>query len=79
MSSLFVRRLLVWAVSAVLGVVTTLLILTFFLPAVSPNTEEAVVSVARYGIQYFLWTAGPLTLVFVTVLDHFLETKIWPD
>lgn len=79
MSSLVLRRVIVWLVSAGLGVLVTLLLLTFFLPAVSPNPNAEPVSVARYGIQYFFWTAFPFTLLFVTALDYFLDTKILPD
>ena len=79
MSSLNVRRIVVWGISAALGIITTLLITYFVLPAVSPNDAEGSVSIARYGIQYFFWTAFPFTLIFVTILDQFMETKIWPD
>lgn len=79
MSSLLLRRAVVWLISAALGVFVTILLLTFFLPAVSPNPNAEAVSVAKYGIQYFFWTAFPFTLLFVTVLDYFLDTKILPD
>ena len=79
MSSLTIRRLIVWAVSMVLGVVITMAILTFFLPSVSPSPNAEAVSAGKYGIQYFFWTAFPLGLVFVTILDYLMETKIWPD
>ncbi|GAB4345845.1 MAG: hypothetical protein Kow00117_23170 [Phototrophicales bacterium] len=79
MSSLTLRRLIVWGVSAVLGILVSILILTFFLPAVNPSPTAGPVSVQDYGIQYFFWTAFPLTLVFVTIFDHFFETKILPD
>jgi hypothetical protein len=79
MSSLFVRRLIVWAVSIALSVVVSLIITGFVLPALSPNPAEKPVGILEYGIQYFFWTAGPISLIFVTILDHFLETKIWPE
>lgn len=79
MSSLGVRRLVVWTVSIVLGIVVSLLIITFFLPAVSPSPNARAVSLVEYGYQYFLWTALPLSLMFMTILDHFMETRIWPD
>lgn len=79
MSSLTVRRLVVWGVSSALGILTSILIIQFFLPAVSPSPIAGPVSVNTYGIQYFFWTAFPLTMVFVTILDHFMETRIWPD
>lgn len=79
MSSLLVRRLVVWAVSMGLGVLISLLILTFFLPSVSPTPNAEAVGVMEYGLQYFFWTAFPFGLVFVTILDYFLDTKILPD
>ncbi|TVR23350.1 MAG: hypothetical protein EA396_03720 [Anaerolineaceae bacterium] len=79
MSSLFVRRLIVWGVSIALGVIISLLIIWFALPALSPDPGERPIGVMEYGIQYFLWTAGPLALMFVTILDHFMDTRIWPD
>jgi len=79
MDSLFIRRALVWGFSTVLGVLTTMLFLYLLLPAVSPNVNEGTISIGRYGIQYFFWTAFPFTLVFVTIFDAFAETRIWPD
>jgi hypothetical protein len=79
MYSLTIRRIIVWVASMVMGVLTALLIITFFLPAVSPDPNAEAVSVANYGLQYFFWTAFPLGLMFVTILDYFLDTKIWPD
>ncbi|MFW5709102.1 MAG: hypothetical protein ACOCX5_02660 [Chloroflexota bacterium] len=79
MSSLNIRRLVVWTISIVVGVVLSMIILTFVLPGVSPNPNAEPVSISQYGIQYFFWTAFPLALMIMTVLDHFFETKIWPD
>lgn len=79
MSPLLIRRLIVWVVSGVLGFILTMLIITFFLPAVSPNPNAEPVSIAKYGIQYFFWTAFPLALMFVTIFDYFMDTKILPD
>ncbi|GAB4519087.1 MAG: hypothetical protein OHK0046_27580 [Anaerolineae bacterium] len=79
MTSLFVRRVIVWAVSMGLGVIISMLILTFFLPGVSPNPNAESVSLQTYGIQYFFWTAFPIGLIFVTILDYFMDTKILPD
>lgn len=79
MSSLLIRRIVVWVVSMALGVLISLLILTFFLPGVNPSPGAGSVSVQQYGLQYFFWTAFPLGLIFVTVLDYFLDTKILPD
>jgi len=79
MSSLWVRRLVVWAVSMLLGVLIGMLILTLVLPALSPDPNAAAISVQEYGIIYFLVTVVPIGLIFVTVLDQYLDTRIWPD
>lgn len=79
MSSLTIRRIIVWGVSMGLGVLLAVLILVFFLPLVSPNENAEAVSIGEYGIQYFFWTAFPIGMIFVTILDHFMETRIWPD
>lgn len=79
MSSLWVRRLVVWAVSMLLGVLVGMLILTLVLPALSPDPNATAISVQEYGIIYFLVTVVPIGLIFVTVLDQYLDTRIWPD
>ena len=79
MSSLAIRRLIVWAISIVLGILLSLLFQYIILPAVSPNPNEAPITIARYGTQYFFWTAFPFTMIFVTLLDGFMDTRIWPD
>lgn len=79
MSSLTIRRIIVWGVSMALGVLAAVLILTFFLPLVSPNENATAFSISEYGIQYFFWTAFPIGMIFVTILDHFMDTRIWPD
>lgn len=79
MSSLTVRRLVVWVVSMILGVLIGLLIITVVLPALSPDPNERPLSIEEYGIIYFLVTVVPIGLIFVTILDHFLDTRIWPD
>lgn len=79
MSSLTLQRIIVWVVSAALGILLSILILTFFLPAVNPSPTAEPVSVKQFGVQYFFWAAFPLTLVFVTIFDHFFNTKILPD
>jgi hypothetical protein len=79
MSSLWVRRLVVWAVSMLLGVLIGMLILTLVLPALSPDPNATAISVQEYGIIYFLVTVVPIGLIFVTVLDQYLDTRIWPD
>ena len=79
MSQLTIRRIIVWVVSMALGAIVTLAILTFFLPAVSPTPNAQAVSASKYGVQYFFWTAFPLGMIFVTILDYFMDTRIWPD
>jgi len=87
MSSLTVKRIIVWVVSTLLGLLSTWLIITvgFALlpsihlpPIITPVNSEAI-SIARYGTIYFLTTALPLALLFMVWLDHFLDTKILPD
>lgn len=79
MSALTFRRIIVWIISLVLGFAASWLIIQFFLPAVSPDPNAEGVSIARYGRIYFLVTMVPLALIFMTWLDYFLDTKIWPD
>jgi hypothetical protein len=79
MESLFVRRVIVWVGSMVAGVVTTLLILWFVLPAVSPAPDASAIGPLEYGLQYFFWTAFPIGMMFLTILDGVLGTRIWPD
>lgn len=79
MSSLLVRRVIAWGVGMALGFVVSWLIITFFLPAVSPDPNAEAVSIAKYGRMYFLVTMVPLGLMFMTWLDYFLDAKIWPD
>jgi hypothetical protein len=62
-----------------LGFAVSWLVITFFLPAVSPDPNAHSVSIAKYGRIYFLVTVVPLGLIFVTWLDYFLDTRIWPD
>jgi flagellar biosynthesis protein FlhB len=79
MSALAVRRLVVWVVSMALGTLVTWLVLTFFLPSVNPSPNASPVSIAQFGKQYFFWTAFPFGMVFVTIFDYFMDTRIWPD
>lgn len=79
MSSLLLRRIVVWAVSMGLGTLIGLLIISFVLPGLSPDKNAKAISVAEYGIIYFLVTVVPIGLIFVTWLDYFLDTRIWPD
>lgn len=79
MSSLTVRRIFVWVVSMALGFAIGWLVITFLLPALSPDPNAKAISIQKYGIIYFLTTVIPLGLLFVTWLDYFLDTRIWPD
>jgi hypothetical protein len=82
MSSLALRRLFVWIVGMALGFVTAFLIITVgfdLLPLFSAVQEPAGVSIQEYGNTYFLVTAVPLGLIFVTWLDYFMGTKILPE
>jgi hypothetical protein len=79
MSELTVRRIVVWAISIVISFVVSLGILYLFLPAVNPNQYAGPVPIDVYGWQYFFWTAFPIALIVMTILDHFVESKIWPD
>lgn len=87
MSSLTVKRLIVWVVSSLLGLLGAWLIISvgfallpsiFLPPIITPVNSEAI-SISRYGIIYFLTTALPLALLFLVWLDHFLDSKILPD
>lgn len=79
MSALNMRRLIVWVVSMVLGFLVGMIILTFVLPALSPDPNATAVSIEEYGIIYFITTVFPIGLIFVTIFDQFLDTRIWPD
>jgi len=92
MSSLTVRRIIVWVVSMVLGfvvgygiitVVFDLLPLLHFIPLIGWLFEGIKspqgISIQEYGIQYYLFTSIPIGLVFVIWLDAFMDTLILPD
>lgn len=78
MSSLAVRRLIVWVVSMGLGFLLSAAFITLVLPWMGPNAGNPI-SIQKYGIIYFITTAVPIGLVFVVWLDHFLDTRILPD
>ncbi len=87
MSSLTIKRIIVWVVSTILGLLAALLIITvgfailpslFLPPIITPVNSEAI-SISRYGTIYFLTTALPLALLVLVWLDHFLDTRILPD
>lgn len=79
MNSLTVRRIFVWVVSMALGFAVGWLIITFLLPALSPDPNAEAISIQTYGIIYFLVTVVPLGLLFMTWFDYFLDTRILPD
>ena len=82
MSSLTIRRIIVWVVSMILGFGVGYLIITVgfdLLPLFTSVQSPQGVSLQEYGIQYFLWTAVPIGLVFVIWLDAFMDTRILPD
>lgn len=87
MSSLTIRRLVVWVVSGVLGFLTSLLIITvgfsvlpfISIPPIITPVQSQAVSIGEYGIIYFITTAFPLVLMYMVWLDHFMGTKILPD
>ena len=82
MSSLTVRRIIVWVVSMVLGLLIgygTITIGFDMLPLFSAVQTPQGVTIEEYGMIYFLFTAIPIGLVFVIWFDAFMDTKILPD
>ncbi len=82
MSSLTIRRLIVWVVSMILGLAAGYAIITVgfdMLPLFSAVQTPQGVSIEEYGMLYYLFTAIPIGLVFVIWLDAFMDTRILPD
>lgn len=82
MSSLSIRRIIVWVVSMVLGLLVGYGIITVgfdMLPLFSAVQTPQGVSIEEYGILYYLFTSIPIGLVFVIWLDAFMDTRILPD
>ncbi len=82
MSSLTIRRIIVWLISMGLGLVVGYGIITVgfdMLPLFSAVQTPQGVSIEEYGIQYFLFTSIPIGLVFVIWLDAVMGTRILPD
>lgn len=77
MSSLNLRRLVVWGLSVVLGFVVTYLLIVVGFPILKP--ESAGITLEKYGFGYFIVTFVPIVLIFVTWLDAFMGTNILPD
>ncbi|MDE2748597.1 MAG: hypothetical protein OXI34_06515 [Chloroflexota bacterium] len=92
MSSLTIRRIIVWSVSMVLGLVVGYGIITVgfdMLPLLHQIPivgwlfggikNPQGVSLQEYGTLYYLFTSIPIGLVFVIWLDAFMDTGILPD
>ena len=82
MSSLTIRRIIVWVVSMVLGLLVGYGIITVgfdMLPLFSAVQTPQGVSIEEYGMLYYLFTSIPIGLVFVIWLDAFMDTRILPD
>ena len=82
MSSLTIRRVIVWVVSMVLGLLVGYGIITVgfdMLPLFSAVQTPQGVSIEEYGVLYYLFTSIPIGLVFVVWLDAFMDTRILPD
>ena len=82
MSSLAIRRIIVWLVSMVLGLLVGYGIITVgfdMLPLFSAVQTPQGVSIEEYGVLYYLFTSIPIGLVFVIWLDAFMDTRILPD
>ena len=82
MYSLTIRRIIVWVVSMVLGLIAGYGIITVgfdMLPLFSAVQTPQGVSIDEYGMLYYLFTSVPIGLVFVVWLDAFMDTRILPD
>ncbi len=77
MSSLNLRRLVVWVLSFVIGFIVTYLLIVVGFPILKP--ESAGITLEKYGFGYFIVTFIPIVLIFVTWLDAFMGTNILPD
>ena len=82
MSSLTIRRIIVWVISMGLGFLVGNIIITVvfdMLPLFTSIQAKQGISIQEYGILYFLFTSVPIGLVFVIWLDAFMDTRILPD
>lgn len=77
MSSLNLRRLIVWGISLVLGFIGTWLTVVVIFPILIPT--EAGKGLGDYGVLATILTMIPFTLLFVAWLDYFMDTRIHPD
>jgi hypothetical protein len=81
MTELNVRRLMVFVVGMGLGFVTAFLIISVgfdLLPLFTTIQSPQGVSIAEYGIIYFLVTAIPIGIIFIIWIDKFVGTEILP-
>ena len=82
MSGLTIRRIIVWVISMLLGLVVGYGLITVgfdMLPLFSAVQTPQGVTIAEYGVQYYLFTSLPIGMVFVIWLDAFMGTRILPD
>lgn len=82
MSDLTLKRGFVIAISQALGFLTAYLTITLgfnLLPFFSSIETPQGITIGVYGIQYFLWTAVPIGIIFMIWMDKFLDTGILPD
>ena len=79
MSALTIKRIIVLAISTVVGFVLGLLIITVgfdLLPLFSAIQTPQGVSIEEYGYIYFAFTFIPLSIVVMIWLDAFAGTKM---
>ncbi len=82
MSGLTIRRIIVWVVSMILGLIVGYGIITVgfdMLPLFSAVQTPQGVSIDEYGMLYYLFTSIPIGVVFVIWFDAFMGTRILPD
>ena len=82
MSSLTIRRIIVWGLSLGLGFIVGYGIITVgfdLLPLFTSVQTPQGVTLEEYGILYFLFTSVPIGFVFLIWLDAFMDTHILPD
>ena len=77
MSSLTVRRIVVWIVSFILGFITIDIIVTVGFPILKP--EAVGITLDKFGFGYFIVSYIPVSLIFVVWLDALIGSKILPD
>ena len=82
MSSLTVRRLLVWIIGMGLGFLGGFLIITIgfdALPLFTSVQSKQGITIAQFGTIYYLVTSIPIGLIFVVWIDYFVGSKILPE